>query len=94
MGADRDLCEWSNALKGSTELSGSSAIGAMIGGRGCIEELVGVDPPSYRVVVAWQGLSPTVVPSVGCGQGLYGGNDAFRRVLARVVSNGNSGPGP
>ena len=88
----RDTCEWSNALKGNTELSGSSAIGAMIGGRGCIEQLPGVDPPSYRVTVTWQGLSPTLVPGFGCAQSLYGANDALRRVSAKVVSVAALGP--
>jgi type IV pilus assembly protein PilV len=92
LGVERDTCEWSNALKGNTELSGSSAIGAMIGGRGCVEQLAGVDPPSYRVTVTWQGLSPTVVPSVGCGQSLYGANDALRRAVVKVVSIASLGP--
>jgi len=92
LGVERDTCEWSNALKGNTELSSSSAIGAMIGGRGCIEQLAGVDPPSYRVTVTWQGLSPTVVPSVGCGQSLYGANDALRRAVVKVVSIAALGP--
>ena len=64
----------------------------MIGGRGCIEQLAGVDPPSYRVTVTWQGLSPTVVPSVGCGQSLYGANDALRRTVVKVVSIAALGP--
>jgi len=93
-GKDRDLCEWSEALKGNTELDASAiAVGAMIGGRGCIEDL-GIDPPSYRVEVAWQGLSPTVVPSVGCAATLYGGNDAYRRVVTKVVSVASLAPGP
>ena len=92
LGVDRDKCEWSNALKGYTEILGGVAIGAMIGGRGCIEQLAGVDPPSYRVSVAWQGLSPTVVPSIDCAQALYGANDALRRVVAKVVSVASLGP--
>ena len=75
-----------------TELSGGSLVGAMIGGRGCIEQLPGVDPPSYRVTVAWQGLSPILAPSLGCGQGLYGTDDAQRRAIAKVVSVANLGP--
>jgi type IV pilus assembly protein PilV len=94
LGVDRDLCEWSNSLKGSSELVGGSAVGAMIGGRGCVEQLAGVDPPSYRVSVVWQGLSPTVAPSIDCGQGLYGANDSFRRVIAKVVAIGNGAPTP
>jgi type IV pilus assembly protein PilV len=92
IGVDRDLCEWSNALKGSTEIATGRTVGTMIGGRGCIEQLVGVDPPSYRVAVSWQGLSQTVAPGIGCAQGLYGSNDAFRRVVAKVVSIGNGAP--
>ncbi len=92
LGVARDLCEWGNALKGSTELAGGTTVGTMIGGRGCIEQLVGVNPPSYRVAVTWQGLSPTVASGIGCAQGLYGGNDKFRRVVAKVVSIGNGAP--
>jgi type IV pilus assembly protein PilV len=92
LGVERDICEWSNALKGNMERSGSSVIGAMIGGRGCIEQLAGVDPPSYRVTVTWQGLSPTVVPGIDCAQSLYGANDALRRTVAKVVSVAALGP--
>lgn len=91
-GVARDQCEWSNALKGNTERLGGSSVGAMIGGRGCIEQLGGVDPPSYRVTVAWQGVSPTIVPGVSCGQGLYGSDDALRRTIAKVISVANLGP--
>jgi len=97
VGAARDMCEWSNALKGSGETSGTSKAGAMIGGRGCITQLQAANnttnictPGIYSVAVAWQGLSTTVAPSTttwaACGTGLYGSNDALRRVItARVV---------
>ncbi len=91
LGADRDLCEWSNALKGGAEVINGSAIGAMIGGRGCVEQLAGIDPPSFRIAVAWQGLTPTVESAIPCAQGLYGAN-GFRRVVAKVVSIGNGAP--
>ena len=32
-----DTNEWCNALQGAGETTGSSKLGAMIGGRGCIE---------------------------------------------------------
>lgn len=92
IGVDRDVCEWSNALKGAAELTRGAPIGAMIGGRGCIEQLVGVDPPSFRIAVAWQGLTATVAPGIACGQGLYGNNEAFRRIVAKVVAIGNGAP--
>ncbi|TMG82044.1 MAG: type IV pilus modification protein PilV [Betaproteobacteria bacterium] len=94
LGVARDTCEWSNALKGNTELSSGAAVGAMLGGRGCIEAVAGAVPPSYRVTVTWQGLSPTVTPGidVGCAQSLYGVNDALRRAVVRVVSIAALGP--
>ena len=99
IGSARDVCEWSNALKGRSELDASAvAVGAMIGGRGCIDQLAGVDPPSYRVTVAWQGLSPTIAPQAGidCAKAgsPYGVNDAYRRVVTKIVSIANLLPGP
>lgn len=88
VGQLRDQCEWSNALKGAAEQIGGASVGTMIGGRGCIE-VAGADPPSYRVIVAWQGLTPTAVPGYTCGEGLYGANDAVRRVVAKVVAVAN-----
>lgn len=89
VGQPRDQCEWSNALKGAAERIGGASVGSMIDGRGCIEQVAGADPPSYRVMVVWQGLAPTVVPGFDCGQGLYGGDEALRRVVVKVVSVAN-----
>jgi type IV pilus assembly protein PilV len=84
-GQPRDRCEWSNALKGAVEQIGGASVGTMLGGRGCIE-VAGADPPSYRIVVVWQGLTPTAVPGYDCGEGLYGADDAVRRAVAKVVA--------
>lgn len=89
VGKSRDMCEWSNGLKGRVETVGAAAVGSMIDGRGCIEAVAGADPPSYRVIVVWQGLTPTVVPGFDCGQGLYGGDERLRRVVVKVVSIAN-----
>ena len=80
----RDLCEWNNALLGTSEASGGAQLGAMTGARGCITATA--NPFEFDVAVAWQGLAPTSVPTVSaCGQDLYG-PDANRRVVAtRVV---------
>jgi type IV pilus assembly protein PilV len=85
-GAERDLCEWSEALKGASETKGGANLGAMIGALGCIERVQAPDAPSctpaiYRVTVAWQGLQATVSPSLTCGQNSYGANDALRRAI-------------
>jgi type IV pilus assembly protein PilV len=88
VGKSRDMCEWSNGLKGRVEKVGAAAVGSMIDGRGCIEAVAGADPPAYRIVVVWQGLTPTVEPAYACGQGSYGGN-GLRRAVAKVVSIAN-----
>jgi type IV pilus assembly protein PilV len=85
-GPARDMCEWSEALKGASETKGANNVGAMIGARGCIERLQAADTPTctpaiYRVTVAWQGLQPTVASSLTCGVNSYGANDAMRRVI-------------
>lgn len=91
-GAERDLCEWSSALKGAAETAADkSNVGAMIGARGCIEQLQAANPAAgvctpaiYRVSVAWQGLHPTIAPSLACAKDAYG-DETNRRVIAIQV---------
>lgn len=88
----RDVSEWCNALKGAAETSGVNNVGAMIGGRGCVES---IGSGEYMVTVAWQGLVPVSAPpiSVACGQNQYNGaeagaqciNDLCRRVVTTIV---------
>ena len=92
-GANRDLCEWSNSLKGTTENSAAGAsTGGLTGGRGCITQLQAPNPALgvctagiYQVAVAWQGMAPTATPVLACAAGQYGANDAYRRVIAATV---------
>jgi len=73
-GTNRDLCEWSNSLKGTTENSGAGAsTGGLTGGRGCITQVQAPNPALgvcsagiYQVSVAWQGLAPTATPVLAC----------------------------
>lgn len=83
-----DLTAWNNALLGDTETaaSGTVALGAMIGARGCIEAIDTVNQV-YRVTVAWQGLVKTVVPSLPCGSGNFG-SDGYRRAISVQVRMG------
>ena len=78
-----DLCEWNNQLNGSSEKAdaGTRNVGAMIGARGCITR---IDPVTFMVTVAWQGLSRAGVPAEACGAGAYG-NDENRRTVSIVV---------
>ncbi|MDO8440523.1 MAG: type IV pilus modification protein PilV [Polaromonas sp.] len=87
----RDLREWCNALQGAGETmdSGVTKVGAMVGGRGCVESVGG----DYLVTVVWQGLTPITAPpaSVACGAGSYNGttgscvNDLCRRTVTTLV---------
>ena len=50
-----DVTEWCGLLRGaSEETSVGTRVGAMVGGRGCVEEI----EEGYLVTVAWQGLAP------------------------------------
>lgn len=91
--AQIDRCEWSKALTGAAEVSDAGdRIGAMIGARGCVEQLqapnpaLGICQPAiYRVTVAWQGFNPTVVPAVSCGADQYGVDDSLRKAISSRV---------
>lgn len=93
--AARDRCEWSNALKGAAEAQTPGAsVGAMIGARGCVEQLQAPNPAAgvctpgiYRVTVTWQGMNTTVAPGLNltCGSGLYGAAALQRAISANVT---------
>jgi type IV pilus assembly protein PilV len=87
----RDSREWCGALQGAAEKSGSGKVGAMIGGRGCVESLGNNE---YLLTVAWQGLAAVAAPpaSVACGKDLYDGaagsrcsGDRCRRAVTTIV---------
>lgn len=86
IGQPLDVCEWSNALKGASVTEGGVQLGAMAGARGCIYNTVAAEPREFRIAVAWQGLTRTSAPSVDCGQGAYGGDDALRRVVTLSIT--------
>jgi type IV pilus assembly protein PilV len=88
-----DASEWCEALKGAGETLGGGNVGAMVGGRGCVESLGGGE---YLVTVAWQGMTPISAPAPACGQNLYNGaagsactGDLCRRVITTVVRIGD-----
>ena len=86
---ERDTRDWCEALQGAAETMGGTNLGAMVGGRGCVESLGGDE---YMITVAWQGLGPVAAPpaTVTCGENLYDGgsnclNDLCRRVVTTIV---------
>lgn len=87
-GAQRDLCEWNNALLGAAESMAGSKVGAMLGARGCVEAVSTTMPRQFRVSVVWQGAVATVNPgATTCGDGSYS-DPATRRAIASVVQIG------
>jgi type IV pilus assembly protein PilV len=88
---DVALCEWDSLLKGTTETTGGSSVGAMIGARGCITydtatEVSGVsDSGVFTITVVWQGTQDTVATTSNlCATGLYG-DESRRRVVSMVI---------
>ncbi|NDZ12175.1 pilus assembly protein [Variovorax sp. WS11] len=90
-----DAAEWCNALQGAAETSGTSKMGAVVGGRGCVEDLGNNE---YLVTIAWQGLVPISAPpeGVACGKDLYNDdsnsrcqNDLCRRTVTTLVRIGS-----
>src|SRR5262245_1811930 len=89
---EADTTEWCNEIVGASETdTGGGMVGAMVGGRGCVEALGGDE---YMITVAWQGLIPISAPppEVACGLDEYNGaagsqcvNDLCRRVVTTVI---------
>ena len=95
--AEKDICAWDDTLKGASESSSGTKVGAMIDTRGCIRQITAPDPTAgicqpgiYRVSVAWQGLFATTAPVAGlsCGATKYGANEAIRRVISNDIAVG------
>lgn len=98
-GPNRDLCEWSNSLKGMSEKKSTLPVGGMVGAVGCITQQQAINPTVgvctagiYQVSVAWQGMNPTAAPApaLACGKGSIGATDAYRRVIAATVTVGTT----
>ena len=86
--AQLDTREWCLALQGPNVTVGAEKKGAMVGGRGCVDQL---SANEYMVTVAWQGMVDITAPpaSVACGAGQYDGahctGDKCRRVVTTLV---------
>lgn len=87
-GAARDLCEWGNLIRGSSEQRAGAMVGSMLAARGCISRAT-TGSDRYVVAVAWQGVTPTAAPAAVCGQGDGAfPQEALRRVVASTVCVG------
>jgi type IV pilus assembly protein PilV len=93
-GAGRDLCEWSNLLRGATERRGGAQVGAMVGARGCITRAPGTTH-LFLVSVVWQGAVPTAGSANSCGQGDASfGDESLRRAVSVPVCMARLRDGP
>ncbi len=86
-----DAGEWCDALQGAAETIGGGNVGAMVGGRGCVENL---GSNEYMITVAWQGMTPISAPAAACGAGSYDGGgacagDLCRRTVTTIVRIGD-----
>lgn len=84
--AQRDLCAWRSTLRGRGERYGADQVGAMLGARGCVEQ-IDFAPLTLRVTVAWQGMTQLAAPTLPCGQDLYG-SDGYRRAVSSRIAFG------
>ena len=84
-GAELDICEWANLLRGSAERRNDSSVGAMFNARGCITRAAATTD-LYVIAIAWQGLQATGAPGSACGAGDAAfPTPALRRVVSSVV---------
>jgi type IV pilus assembly protein PilV len=83
-GVSIDLCEWNQALRGASVEASGQQLGSIMGARGCIDNIsiAATGQAVVRVTVAWQGLTPTVIPSLSCGANAYGADDSLRRAVS------------
>ena len=85
VGAELDVCEWANLLRGSAERRSGASVGAMFNARGCITRAA-ASTDQYVIAIAWQGLVATGAPASSCGAGDAAfPTPALRRVVSSVV---------
>jgi type IV pilus assembly protein PilV len=70
--------EWSDLLKGTSEVAAGNNVGGLLNARGCI--VFDSVNQTYTVSVVWQGLVETVAPAAtNCGNTSYGGSSSKLR---------------
>lgn len=92
--SDRDLCEWTNLLRGAAETTSAGAnIGAMADARGCIA----IDAPAAgasgastaTVVVVWRGTVQSATrANAPCEPAGFDAADGFMRYVSSIVRFG------
>jgi type IV pilus assembly protein PilV len=93
-GAERDLCEWENALRGASETTGGDAVGAISDAGRCIAvtpPAAGASGPTTAVItVVWRGTSPSGTnPDAPCVPTGYDVDNGWMRYVTSVVRLGD-----
>jgi len=88
--AARDMCEWGNLLRGTTETNAGVNVGAMADARGCLLSLPAATAASaVNVVVIWRGVSPSATAaSAPCVPTGFSTADGLMRYTSTVVGFG------
>ncbi|WP_162560103.1 type IV pilus modification protein PilV [Methylotetracoccus oryzae] len=81
--ANFDLHRVLGVLNGSPEMRGTTSVGGVVDPTLCVTGPANGESGEYRVTVAWRGKAAMTDAHDGnsCGQGRYGTNDEFRRIL-------------
>ncbi len=84
-GAQLDLCEWGNLIRGVSESRAGVQVGAMQGARGCIVRSADTTH-RFIVSIAWLGVVPSAAPAGPCGAGDASFPDpSLRRVVSSTL---------
>ena len=87
------MTAWHNLLQGASETKGTTKVGAMVGARGCITYATNTEyinastglnitgTGEYTLLVSWQGMAETFVPTKTCGTTTQYGADTKRRTV-------------
>lgn len=87
--SEADLAAWNTALQGAGEIKGGAAVGALLGGRGCIS--YNATTKAYTVTVVWQGNADTFARTDNlCATGLFG-SETKRRLVSSTFMIANLG---
>lgn len=79
-----NLWQWERMLDTGMETSGNEGTGGLVSPTACIGSPGGGGAGYYTVTIAWRGVTETSdsgLSACGAGSGLYGADDAFRRLV-------------
>lgn len=79
--AARDVCEWSNLIRGAAEIEGGQQVGALLNARGCISNPA---TNEYVIHLVWQGVQASTAALNDCGKDDYTSENTRRAVSTRV----------